>query len=54
MPPSCAWQKVEVQNQPPRYVNYVTGQTMHSLPDVSGMSKSMSQATHVLRDHVHP
>jgi hypothetical protein len=35
MPPSCAWQKVEVQNQPARYVNYVTGQTMHTLPRVS-------------------
>uniref|UniRef100_A0A7S3VHR5 WW domain-containing protein n=1 Tax=Dunaliella tertiolecta TaxID=3047 RepID=A0A7S3VHR5_DUNTE len=33
MPPSCAWQKVEVQHQPTRYVNYVTGQTMHTLPN---------------------
>ncbi|KAF5836190.1 zygote-specific Zys3 like protein [Dunaliella salina] len=37
MPPSCAWQKVEVQHQPKRYVNYVTGQTMYTLPNAKTM-----------------
>lgn len=32
MPPSCAWQRVETQDGPPQYVNYVTSQSVHYTP----------------------
>ncbi|GAX83439.1 hypothetical protein CEUSTIGMA_g10864.t1 [Chlamydomonas eustigma] len=32
MPPSCAWQRVEVKGGPSEYVNYVTSQVVYQLP----------------------
>mmetsp|Transcript_14099 Transcript_14099/g.30569 ORF Transcript_14099/g.30569 Transcript_14099/m.30569 type:complete len:409 (+) Transcript_14099:6-1232(+) len=32
MPPSCGWQRVEYLGQPSKYVNYVTGQSIHRVP----------------------
>lgn len=34
-PPSCAWQRVEVQGHPAKYVNAVTGQETYTVPAVS-------------------
>jgi hypothetical protein len=32
LPPSCAWQRVDVQNHPAEYTNSITGQKMHTIP----------------------
>jgi len=32
IPPSCAWQRVEVKGGPAQYVNYVTSQIVYQLP----------------------
>lgn len=35
VPPSCAWQRAEINGQPHKYINYVTSQTVHKVPVVS-------------------
>lgn len=32
IPPSCAWQRMEVMSGPSQYLNYVTNQTVYKTP----------------------
>ncbi len=44
-PPSCAWSRLDVQGQPIRYVNSVTGQETHTIPAVGGMGGEGDERT---------